>query len=72
MTCLSYFQNGLVALSSLKKLNPPSGYDLAPVVSQNWKTSEKRLLVIIETVDRHDLSGKDTTKVDRSAAYAAR
>ena len=71
MTCLSYFQNGLVALSSLKKLNPPSGYDLAPVVSQNWKTSEKRLLVIIETVDRHDLSCREllNNEFDEKAGF---
>lgn len=54
-------KQGLVVIPALKKLNEPflqdrdEGYSFVPVFSRNWKTSEKRLLVILESVDRTDL-----------------
>lgn len=51
------FRRGLLTLSSQKyqDLLQREGYNLFPVVSRNWKESEKRLLVILESVDRNDL-----------------
>lgn len=57
-----YFtKQGLVVIPSLKTLNESlvteqEGYGLLPVFSRNWKTSEKRLLVVLESVDRSDFA----------------
>jgi DNA polymerase I-like protein with 3'-5' exonuclease and polymerase domains len=54
-SCSGYFKEGLVALPSLSSFNLPEGYPLVPVVSSNWKSSKKRLLIVVESVDRADL-----------------
>lgn len=54
-------KQGLVVVPSLAKLNEPfisdrdESYSFVPVFSRNWKNSDKRLLVILESVDRTDI-----------------
>ncbi len=53
-------KEGLVVIPSFKILDEDIGpdderYGLLPVFSRNWKTSEKRLLVVLESVDRTDI-----------------
>lgn len=59
MRFLDYFnKQGLVVLPSLSALNAPFGedaYGFNPLLSKNWKTSDKRLLVVLESVDRTDI-----------------
>jgi len=51
------FQEGLISLASerFNSLIFEDGYPFVPVVSRNWKSTEKRLLIIVESVDRSDL-----------------
>jgi len=52
------FEQGLIRLDSMSNVNfdeDDGGYPLVPLVSRNWKGSEKRLLIIVESVDRTDL-----------------
>lgn len=53
-------KEGLVVIPSFKSLDEDIGpdderYGILPVFSRNWKTSEKRLLVVLESVDRTDI-----------------
>jgi len=60
-TFSSYFEQGLIRLDELASLNLKhisDHYPLVPLVSRNWKTSEKRLLILVESVDRTDLRDK--------------
>jgi DNA polymerase I-like protein with 3'-5' exonuclease and polymerase domains len=66
------FRRGLNTLTSQRyeKLLIPGGYTFYPVVSKIWKESEKRVLVILESVDRSDLrEGKflNSTRDERQA-----
>lgn len=66
------FRRGLNTLTSQRyeKLLVPGGYTFYPVVSKIWKESEKRVLVILESVDRSDLrEGKflNSTRDERQA-----
>ena len=46
---------GLIACSDLAKYNIEEGYSAVPVIHKSWKTSEHRLLVVIESVDSLDI-----------------
>ena len=53
-------KEGLVVIPSFKTLDEDIGpdderYGILPVFSRNWKNSEKRLLVVLESVDRTDI-----------------
>jgi hypothetical protein len=53
-------KEGLVVIPSFKTLDEDIGpdderYGILPVFSRNWKTSAKRLLVVLESVDRTDI-----------------
>lgn len=66
------FRSGLLALDSerFENLNLKDGYTFYPVISRNWKESDKRLLVVMESVDRSDLmEGRflNTRRSDRGA-----
>lgn len=51
--------DSLVALTDLSSHNLPDGYKLVPKVSPDWKSSERRLLIVIETVDTADLKARE-------------
>jgi DNA polymerase I-like protein with 3'-5' exonuclease and polymerase domains len=48
----------LIECSDLVKFNIEGGYSIVPLVHSTWPTSEKRLLVIVETVDSLDLKNQ--------------
>jgi len=53
-------KQGLVVIPSLKSLDEgiapdDERYGILPVLSKNWKSSQKRLLVVLESVDRTDI-----------------
>lgn len=45
----------LIACTDLQDLNIEDGYSVVPLVHSSWKTSKKRLLVVVETIDSKDL-----------------
>lgn len=49
------FNGPLKQCSDLAELNLKDGYTLVPVVHSSWKTSKRRLLVIVESVDSIDI-----------------
>lgn len=63
MRFTDYFtKQGLVVLPSLQSLNEPFGdvaYGFVPLLSKDWKNSDKRLLVVLESVDRTDIRERE-------------
>lgn len=45
----------LIACTDLQVLNVEDGYSVVPLIHQSWKSSEKRLLVVVESIDSKDI-----------------
>lgn len=48
-------EDSLTECSDLDRLNFEGGYNLVPLVHPSWKSSESRLLIIVESVDSLDI-----------------
>lgn len=48
-------EGGLLDCKDLDQFNLEDGYSIVPCVHKSWKTAEKRLLIIVESVDSLDI-----------------
>lgn len=59
MNLTEYMKEGMLSLTTFRSLNLKGGYDIVPVVSPNWKNSEHRLLIVLESLDRQDIRANE-------------
>ena len=65
------FERQLIPISSFAKYNIKDGYDIVPMLSDTWKKSEFRLLIVLETVDWTDIKAGQllSTEVDSKRGH---